>query len=752
MRIVSLLLLIVFMANNGLGQQPVKKEIKKPVPDQVPSKNQMQGQLAEAITELNTQIADLEKQLAEAIAKKEDEQTIKDLRDQIAMLKKQVEMMRGVGKTVSGISEKTFQQAGEKEPLVPKKDVARINMLPDKILTKEELTLFIKQVHRQVEIMIPAEEKTEALTIYNETKNKHNSAVITGNTASSLWMIGHSEKAIYIMGRACLDDMDNIDNLNNYAAFLTMTGAEQAALPILQYLNDLFPKNSTILNNIGQAWFGLGEVNKAKENLEGATLLDPNHSMANTALADISLSEGNSQRTISFLKAALKETYDPDKEAQLSSLGYTITFADLPPLNYPMKNDPFGLIPFIESLPEDIQTNVNDMTPALKLKSYGKGVLNLKNLLENVRKELQKKQEQSAKKMAENAQYRTEIFEALSPGYTLGAAATRIRVKKVQPVQVTGSIDDDPVEKIIASCQKYWFDSVVTPIKKLLHTKIDAATGDCASFDAATNAFLQKRNEIYSRGVRHIKKAFIRNSRKLTEWIKIMLYGSGLDQPPRGIGDLTYLLIGEMERTKGKSIIQNDAYRDILRFVENASETFQNEYVSQCDKQKQILDPKADDLVPLGKTKVECEFKKKVEPSGYYKFELVCNTIVEKTDPKLKKRKSKNRQGAAKSATPRGQISSRLPLLSGPSAYLNDYEMEFIKEKPAPLNAEDKDPSQFSLEYDRWGNLIGFNLQLNKEGTALADPDSVESGIESRWSWNAAGSATKGFLNKLVIK
>lgn len=478
--------------------------------------------------------------------------------------------------------------------------------------------------------------------------------------------------------------------------------------------------------------------------------------MANTALADISLSEGNSARTISFLKAALKETYDPDKEAQLSSLGYTITFADLPPLNYPMKNDPFGLIPFMESLPEDLQTNVNDFTPVLKLKSYGKGVNNLRDLLVKVRDELQKKEQENAKKMAENPQHRNKILEphSNSPGHKLAATAKRLKVKEVQPVQVTGSIDNDPVEKIIESCQKYWHDEVVLPIRKLIATKIDAATGDCASFDAATNAFLQKRNEIYSRGIRHIKKAFVRNSSRLTEWIKINLYGSGLDQPPREIDDLAYLLIGEMERTKGKSLIQNDAYRDILRFVENASATFKHEYVSQCAQQQKIADPNADDLVPLVKPKVECEFRKKVEPSGYYKFELVCNTIIEKTDPKLKKRKSKNRQGAAKSATPRGPISSRLPLLSyGPSAYLNDYEeMEFIKEKPAPLNAEDKDPSQFSLEYDRWGNLIGLNLQLNKEGTGLADPDSVESPIDSRWSWNASASPQKGLLNKLLIK
>lgn len=756
MRIIFILLFACLLIQNLTAQvESPRKLPQKEVKEGQASKRQMQAEMASAINEINTQIADLENQLAEAIRNKEDEETIKSLQDQIAMLKQQAEMMGGLGKSLSGISEKTFQQAGEEESLVPKKDVARINMLPDKIFTKEELALFIKQVHGQVERMIPAEEKKEALTIYNETKNKYNSADITGNASSSLWMIGHSEKAIYIMGRACLDDMDNIDNLNNYAAFLTMTGAEQAALPILQYLNDLFPKNSTILNNIGQAWLGLGELNKAKENLEEATRLYPNHSMANTALADISLSQGNSSGAISFLKAALKETYDPDKEAQLSSLGYTITFEDLPPLNYPMKNDPFGLIPFMESLPEETQTNVDDITPVLKLKSYGKGVLNLKELLGNVRKELQEKQKQSEIKMVKNPPYRNEILEGHNtPGYKLAATGTRLRIKKVQPVHVTGSIDDDPVEKILASCAKYWNDSVVVPISRLITARV-GATG-CAAVDAAVNAYLQQRSEIYRRGVQHIKKAFVRNSYRLTEWIKYVLYGNGVDLPPTNVDDLTYVLIGEMERTKGKSLIQNSEYRDILTFVENASggAGIKTIYQSNCRQQNQIPDPLPDDLAPLVKSRVDCEFRKKVKPSGYYEFELVCNTIIEKTDPKLKKRKSKNRQGSAKSATPRGPISSRLPLLSyGPSAYSNDYEeMEFIKERPAPLNAEDKDPSQFSLEYDRWGNLIGLNLQLNKEGTGLADPDSVESPIDNRWSWNASASPQKGFLNKLPIK
>ena len=60
--------------------------------------------------------------------------------------------------------------------------------------------------------------------------------------------------------------------------------------------------------------------------------------MANSALADISLSEGNSSATIAFLKTSLKKPYlTLIKEAKLSKLGYTITIDDMPPLNYPMR-------------------------------------------------------------------------------------------------------------------------------------------------------------------------------------------------------------------------------------------------------------------------------------------------------------------------------------------------------------------------------------------------------------------------------
>ncbi len=633
-------------------ESPRKQLPQKEVIEGQSSKKQIQAEMLSAINELNTQIADLQNQLAEAIKNKEDEETIKDLRDQIAMLKNQVEMMGGLGKTVSGISEKTFQQAGEKEPLVPKKDEARINMLPDKILTKEELILFIKQVHGQVERMIPAEEKQGAITIYNETKKKYNSAVITGNTASSFWMLGHSEKAIYIMGRACLDDMDNTDNLSNYAAFLTMAGAEQAALPILQYLNDLFPKNSTILNNIGQAWFGLGDLARAKEFLEDATSLYDTHSPANATLSNIALSEGDTPKAIGLLKASLKETYDPDKEAQLSNLGYTIVFDDLPPLNYPMKNDPLGLIPMMNTWPEELQTDVNEFRPVYKIQSFSKGVQNLKDKIMAEKKINAEKLREREIKISTSAPYRNKILEPHnSPAYKLAARRLQLRLMKAQSAPRPRSASPAlPGEWLLEHCRVIWEGSVLIPIKKLLTAS--ARSSSCADIDAATNAYLMARHAIYSRGVKLIKNVFEEGSKEFTNFIKEKLYGT-VEEPPSSVYDLAYALIAEMGNTHGRSLIQNAEYLDLLNMINNAG-SYQEIYKSQC-RNPEIFEPDPDNLNYLVRPNVECEFKKNVKFGNYYSLKLVCNTITEKTDPKFKKKDLKTikaQQGVPGQAEP----------------------------------------------------------------------------------------------------
>src|SRR5688572_6446999 len=115
MRIFLFLLLITFMTNTGLSQPPIQKEIKKPIPDQVPSKKQMQAQIAEAKREALQQVIDLEKDIALAKANNEDPEYIKEMEVQLATIKKMLDVIDKAG-SASDARPKTLPAAKTVEP------------------------------------------------------------------------------------------------------------------------------------------------------------------------------------------------------------------------------------------------------------------------------------------------------------------------------------------------------------------------------------------------------------------------------------------------------------------------------------------------------------------------------------------------------------------------------------------------------------------------------------------------------------
>lgn len=319
---------------------------------QQPSQKEFQAQMRQAITDLNNQVTELEKQIADAKKNKEDPETIKSMEDDLAMLKKQVTMMGGVNKGLSKVPDKTLQQAAAKDvnPGVPKKDVSRIKLMPDKILSDAELVPFVKKIHAEIEKLLNAKNKGEAQKIYAALKSEKKSAAYIGNVASSLWMSNYPEIALYIAGKECTVNIENANNLNNYATFLIMTGGEHAALPILRNLNRRFPNNSTILNNIGQAWYGLGDMYNANRYLDSTIKIYKNHSEANRTKSDIEKSEGRTEESIESLKRSLKENYTPEKEAEIVARGGRVRFEDFW-MVYPLKAEPLGIEEFIFSIP-----------------------------------------------------------------------------------------------------------------------------------------------------------------------------------------------------------------------------------------------------------------------------------------------------------------------------------------------------------------------------------------------------------------
>jgi hypothetical protein len=320
---------------------------------QAPSKHQIRSQITQVVDKLNSNIVTLEKQISEAEKNNESEENIKPLREQLAMLKKQVVVIGGVSNGISDVSEKTIRPGNEEgnQSGIPKRDVARINSIPIKTLTNTELINYVQKVYTVIDKNISASQKKYAKELYDNVNAKGKSPGKTGNIAVLCWLAESTDMAIWIMGKACMDDPSNIDNLNNYASFLSMVGGEHLAVPILQNLLARFPRNTTLMNNLGQAWYGLGDKDNAKQYASGTLFIMAAHPYANEMVCGIAEAENKPDESIEALKKSIKEDYTTEKEAELTRKGYRVKFEDVD-FKYPVKASPLGIEKFLNSVPD----------------------------------------------------------------------------------------------------------------------------------------------------------------------------------------------------------------------------------------------------------------------------------------------------------------------------------------------------------------------------------------------------------------
>jgi len=398
------LLSFLIIAHAGLSQvQRIPSQKKIETSSQTLSKGEIQSQMQGAINDLNKQISELEKQIAEAKTAKADGETIKEMEEQLSMLKKQVTMMGGLDKNVSRLSNKAVQQATEEETaVVPKKDVTRINALPKKTLNNAELAVFVQKINSAIEQKLPPSQKNYAKELYDKVNAKEKSPSKTGNIAVMCWLAKSTDMAIWIMGRACMDDPSNTDNLNNYASFLTMVGGEHLAVPILQNLLEKFPNNTTIINNLGQAWYGLGDMSNSKKYLGGTVMMMAAHPYAQETISGIDEAEGNSNESIESLKRSIKEDYTPEKEAKLEQHGYHVKFEDID-FKYPTKPTPLGIEKFFLNPPGYAfeggdAADINRM----EWEDYQEKIAVMVSALEQTKKEIDDKVDQYRKKLFGN--------------------------------------------------------------------------------------------------------------------------------------------------------------------------------------------------------------------------------------------------------------------------------------------------------------------------------------------------------------
>jgi tetratricopeptide (TPR) repeat protein len=246
-------------------------------------------------------------------------------------------MMEGMGikmpsfKETPSVSDTQLSGAYDDETqIVPKKDAARIASISKIPLNNSTLPPFISSAHSKVISQLKPDSKSKGEEIYQLIKSSSSSsAVIVGNTAANLWVFGKVELALYVMGKACVDDPTNSDNLNNYAAMLSMSGAEQLSIPLLNTIYTRFPGNSTILNNLGQAWFGLGDIEKAEDYIDSTIRIYAYHPQSNITKAAIEESKGNTAAAVEATIKSIKHAYSKEKEDHLRKLGHELEGKDV---------------------------------------------------------------------------------------------------------------------------------------------------------------------------------------------------------------------------------------------------------------------------------------------------------------------------------------------------------------------------------------------------------------------------------------
>lgn len=490
----------------------VSAQQKNPPKQKAPTQKEMQEMMKEA-----------QRQMEETV----NEMSQEDKRMMDSMGIKMPDFSK-TAKDVSGVSNKDLKGAWEEDgAILPRKNPARIAAIPSPI-APGQMAAYIKSTNQKALDLYSEKELSIINRMLNDLNKKNSTADYSGNAAIALWVMGYPRIAFGIMASACEKDISNANNLNNYAAMLTMLGGAQLAIPLLNDLNKNFPKNNTILNNIGQAWLQLGDISKGEKYIDSTLQLYPAHSKALMAKALIEESRGKKAEATALIKKSIKSGYSVDKEQKLKSLGVV---PDPKEDKFPMpkKPDPLNLGGFT---PPPFPKTVNECLALEPVWNQFRADINseLATLEQQIQEGTQKVAEANASRMQKDA----ATIQASQQAGQITGAITQVPIYHQRAVrnlnadaEIYGRKMNDWSLKV-----KSFFENVYAPktadynekIKKLQKEEIDQ-TGEgkpnadfCPKFREAADAYLKVVNtekELLFKEQLRIEKDFINNS---THW------------------------------------------------------------------------------------------------------------------------------------------------------------------------------------------------------------------------------------------
>lgn len=234
----------------------------------------------------------------------------------------------------------------ESKQVVPVLDAKRIASVKRQVLSESSLKNHLQETQTKLEQAMRPELRNWVIEKTNALVKEYGSGNTLAQIALNCHIVGLQELAAYLMCKVVIAHPDDPTHLNNYASILNTLDAQHLALPILITINAKFRRDYTVINNIGQAWYGLGDMQMAGKYIDSAIQLYPRNPQALHTKSKIETKKGNKEAAKEALKKSLEEVYSSDKDYELRQLGGELDKKESTRWTMPMPKDVFGLSNF----------------------------------------------------------------------------------------------------------------------------------------------------------------------------------------------------------------------------------------------------------------------------------------------------------------------------------------------------------------------------------------------------------------------
>jgi tetratricopeptide (TPR) repeat protein len=193
----------------------------------------------------------------------------------------------------------------------------KLNQLPQ-LVSADNYKTYLQQLYTAISDGLKPDEKKKADDYVKNKKLTQPKEI--SQAAFAAWLQNSPKQCLYLYSKALSSDPSDAMIANNYSAFLIMAGLPEKSIPLLEYLNKQKPGEATILCNLGNAYYKLGDPDKAITPLLQAVQYDTLNPVAHKILGIIYLKKGDTKKAHDHAVKSLTASYDEQVTAMLRHL------------------------------------------------------------------------------------------------------------------------------------------------------------------------------------------------------------------------------------------------------------------------------------------------------------------------------------------------------------------------------------------------------------------------------------------------